>query len=65
MDETAEGRELLVLVVGWRASGGVGIVEDLHADDGVNVEAYQEERHEFEDDGEDFQNHREYLFEFL
>ena len=59
LGEGGEAAELDVLVVGGHALGGVEVVEDLHAEDDVDVEEEGEEVHELQDDREDLQHNRE------
>ena len=54
MNKALEVSELLVLVVVGHSQGIVEIVENLHADDGVNIEKEDKERHETYDNGHDF-----------
>ena len=48
--------ELLVLVVAFIPRHAVNVVKDLDADDGIDIEEEDEERHEAEDDRHDLKD---------
>lgn len=58
MNETCKVRELLILIVGRKASSIIEIIEEFHTNNTVYVEEEEEEGHEPYNDWQNFEQNR-------